>query len=1799
MQIRKLILYIGIFLLGGIIHAQQAEPNWSWVREARSVGNDQARKVAADTSGNIYVCGTLEGDPAADLAGANHVAGKEGFLAKYRSDGTLEWAVSIDGPGDQECFDIAVGPGQNIYVVGYFQNTTQFTGTLPSPAGTFTASAQGDFFFAKYNPAGRWIYVKQNYGIPVHNEALSVLADAHGVYVTGYYADTLDFGNNVTLPPSSPSNNDAFLVNYDFIFGDAQWARRIYHPSGNVVGQALTENASHVFVAGCFDGTTLAFEGTGVTATNQNGTGGSDDLFVAGYTHAGAFYWRTSMGSDAVDTLGGIEMDVAGLYVAGGASRGSSGFQIPGLSSQLPANQDGLDMFMTQLNPSNGNGIWARGFRDYTIRNSYIADIDVDHQGSLYLCGAFENTVDFGGITLNSMTLTEPNAFAAKFSNLGTFAWVKQGAGLKEQRLNGISYCVNDTLTAVGVYHTNGTYETWSPFGPPDLNIIVGKLIPGAIANRDTFYPTEGVNAVLDVQANDLGDPGLVTSVLIPPVHGNAVIQNGDSIQYQPVTPDYFGLDSLQYEIDNGIGSRDTAWVLLIIANVDDPQTAINDTTCTLYHTSTVVPVLANDLNPDNDDFLLLVADSSANSTANVVVDKIAYLPNPGFSGLDSVGYSITDTSGNIDTGYIFVFVNVEVIAGVDTSICGTALTLNGSTPPTTGNSVSAWIFINGHGNFTDPLQHNTYVDSLSTLSPNILQWKINYEGCGDSATFILTAFDTVSADAGPNDSICGSDTQLAAVVPAIGNTFWNPISGMGSVTFPSTASSPATGLSPGLNEFEWIVLNGPCMVRDTVAIHADDTIFANPGPDMDVCGTTVNLNGNDPIPLGGTGAWSVISGGGTVTTANSPTSTITGMGTGTNILQWKITSGLCLDSAATTLTVFDQVVADAGPDSTFCSPNAQMFAQTPPVGTGLWTVTGGPATTTTPTLPNALITGLQSGPNDLIWVVSNGICVDTSWITITYSQNVTADAGIDSSLCGTSIDLYALTPAIGSGSWTTLTGGATLTNAGQNNATASALAPGTNEFIWQVNNGICTANDTVSIFRDTLIPALIPNDTSICGRAFTLIANNPSPGTGVWSIPFGGGSFANSNAPTTQVTGLTPGIDSLQWKVTNGTCVDSAVFEIQVFEPIPALAGADQQICGTEANLNANTPSTGTATWIAIGTAPTPTSLNDPLSMVTGLTAGTQQLAWEITNGVCTTQDTVELTAYDSVFAVVGPDQSFCGDSTTLTAAPFTVGNGLWTSPAGVPASPSQATTTLTNIPSGLFTVNWEITNGVCFSQDSLVIESFAPVVADAGLNDSVCGTIYTLNAQAPTAGTGTWSGPSLSFADSSIANTQVLNLTPGNNTLLWITENGSCVDSSQIILSSFEDVQADAGMDIEVCGPNSQLSGTITGSGSHSIHWINSGSTILSSNNIPNPTVSGLIAGPQTFFLTVENGACKDTSTIIITAFDSVFADAGLADSICGDQATLNAGTSAYPGVWSVVSGSGVFTNSSLPNTTVNGLSLINDFQWKITNGACVDSAAVTITVISENAEAGPDITLCILDTVSLSANAAQTGTWLPPAGSGTIENPTQPDSRFFCTTPGTNLLVWEYQNGGCSTTDTVAVEVIAEVNPADAGLDQTYPVGSSFNLNAMAPGSGESGQWIPLSGGGQIQNDSLFNTSVLINGPGVYTFQWILSNDYCPANMDEVVIIVESFMVPDAFSPNDDGKNDKFVIVGIESIGGGDLSVYNRWGNLVYQEQNYANGWGGTSSAGKNLSDDTYYYTLELKNGEVYKGYLLIRR
>lgn len=85
---------------------------------------------------------------------------------------------------------------------------------------------------------------------------------------------------------------------------------------------------------------------------------------------------------------------------------------------------------------------------------------------------------------------------------------------------------------------------------------------------------------------------------------------------------------------------------------------------------------------------------------------------------------------------------------------------------------------------------------------------------------------------------------------------------------------------------------------------------------------------------------------------------------------------------------------------------------------------------------------------------------------------------------------------------------------------------------------------------------------------------------------------------------------------------------------------------------------------------------------------------------------------------------------------------------------------------------------------------------------------------------------------------------------------------------------------------------------------------------------------------------------------------------------------------------------------------------------------------------------------------------------------------------------------------------------------------------------------------------------------------------------------------FFIPEGFSPNSDGIND-FLIVKKPADVTVSLDVYNRWGGLVYRNNDYKNDWNGGISAQNNIPAGTYFYVVRLSDGREFSKFLTINR
>ncbi|HVT44095.1 MAG TPA: hypothetical protein VMT00_06870 [Thermoanaerobaculia bacterium] len=749
---------------------------------------------------------------------------------------------------------------------------------------------------------------------------------------------------------------------------------------------------------------------------------------------------------------------------------------------------------------------------------------------------------------------------------------------------------------------------------------------------------------------------------------------------------------------------------------------------------------------------------------------------------------------------------------------------------------------------------------------------------------------------------------------------------------------------------------------------------------------------------------------------------------------------------------VCNVTTANAGADTEGCATGPiAISANAPGAGeTGMWSiVSGGTGTFGDATANTTTFTPDAPGVYTLRWTISDGDCSSTDDVIVTASAPpTTAAAGDDQSVCDvTTATLAGNTPVVGTGTWTVVSGGATVTNPNSPTSGVTGLTTGANTFRWTITNGSCPASfDDVVITRSVTVVSNAGPDQTACGLgAITLAGSDPSPGTGLWTILSGpgSGSFSAASSPTSTFTPDTAGVYTLQWTVTNGACISNDTMTATFSSDAAANAGPDQSVCGLGAvQLAANDPAPGTGLWtVASGPGGGFSNNTSNTSTYTPSAAGTHTLTWTVTNGDCVVADNVVITVSTLIVSNAGPDQTVCGlGPITLAGNNPSPGTGLWTIQSGPGggtfSDASSPTSTFTAAAVGVYTLRWRITNGACVSDDTMLATFTSATVANAGPDQSVCGLgAVQLAANDPSPGTGAWtvaSGPGGVFsAPTSNTSTYTPNAA-GTHTLTWTVTNGDCVVADNVVITVSATVTANAGPDQAACGLGAiQLAANNPSPGTGAWSIISGPAGTFSDATSPTSTFSPSTAGSYTLQWTVTNGACSASDTMGIVVSATVTANAGADQSVCGiGEVQLSANTpSPGSGEWSIVSGSGTFSNASSPTSTFTpGAPGTHTLQWTVTNGECSATDTVEISVTGTvTANAGPDQSHPTVTTVTLAANTPSSGSGLwtiVSGGTGTFSNASSPTSTFTPNAPGTYVLRWTVTDRECSASDTVQI-------------------------------------------------------------------------------------------------------------------------------------------------------------------------------
>jgi gliding motility-associated-like protein len=162
-------------------------------------------------------------------------------------------------------------------------------------------------------------------------------------------------------------------------------------------------------------------------------------------------------------------------------------------------------------------------------------------------------------------------------------------------------------------------------------------------------------------------------------------------------------------------------------------------------------------------------------------------------------------------------------------------------------------------------------------------------------------------------------------------------------------------------------------------------------------------------------------------------------------------------------------------------------------------------------------------------------------------------------------------------------------------------------------------------------------------------------------------------------------------------------------------------------------------------------------------------------------------------------------------------------------------------------------------------------------------------------------------------------------------------------------------------------------------------------------------------------------------------------------------------------------------------------------------------------------------------------------------------------------------------------------------DAGPDLTIQPGESVPLNGSS--SSLTFVWSPAFGVSDTNSLTPFVS------PEVTTVYALTATENGCTLQDQVVVSVASpLMIPNTFSPDNDGTNDTWEIVGISTYADCFVKIFDRWGQEVFQSIGYSSSkeWDGTHN-GNRLNEGVYFYIIELRDSEeqVFHGSITLVR
>lgn len=604
--------------------------------------------------------------------------------------------------------------------------------------------------------------------------------------------------------------------------------------------------------------------------------------------------------------------------------------------------------------------------------------------------------------------------------------------------------------------------------------------------------------------------------------------------------------------------------------------------------------------------------------------------------------------------------------------------------------------------------------------------------------------------------------------------------------------------------------------------------------------------------------------------------------------------------------------------------------------------------------------------------------------------------------------------------------------------------------------------------------------------------------------------------------------------------CTASGSVEVTENEkPVPTITGQDFFCAGVENVLDAGGPYEAYI-WSTGAMTPTIAVTQTSLYRVT------------VTNEAgCTGTAQLLVTAQPSPSPQIMGNTSFCqGDSATLNA-----GNNffsyLWN-------DGSTAQTLIVNN-SGTYKVT--VTNSIgCPGVDSVgvtVIPTPSPEISGVL---AICeGEATTLDA-GPGYATYVWSTG---------ASGQILTVSSGGAYSVTVTSPEDCIGSVGI------NVQESPNPVLQITGDPSLCEGEQTvlspGAAFSSYNWSTGASTAAI-------TVS--MTGQ--YSLTVTNNAgCSGSDSFAVTVHPNPTPTISGTLSFCqGSSTSLSVGGAFASYQWSDGQ-----TNASISVSTAGTFSVTVTDQNGCTGIASVSTAVLglvnpTVTSIPSG--------VCPGQQIQLMAGGGTDYLWIQ--GASLLSDPTIPNPTVTLETSASFSV--EVSND-CNS-EVVSIDLVVNIPQGQAGPDLNVLLGREVTLSAsggvrytwegptsLSCSDCPNPRTTPQASGHYIVRIEDINGCITVDSVFVEVFD----------DLDRVLDLVNTI------TPNGDGINDVLIIKGLESFDQNSLTIFNRWGEQVFHQDNYQNGFDGTYK-GKLLPSGSYYYILRLWPGErIVKSVLVI--